>query len=252
VRGGSNGTLSDVDSADLAFHAAAELGPYFAWERRSTTSGWRPLAELSDPGAVAERVDAARAVLAGPPRAVASVAFLGIASRLVSAPFAALVLTGVLPVPDRLWWRPVPSGPLPIAYGAATAHSGPFVATVVTHTVAPVLGAFADRYRISPKVMWGNVASALAGAAGVLADSRVEHADRAGVVLEQALAEVPLAGAGTVVRPDPSRARRFLIRRSCCLYYRIAGGGICTDCVLMPDSVRRRAWAAAFARSPTP
>jgi hypothetical protein len=226
------------------------LGPYFAWERRSTAAGWLPLVELSDPDALAERVVAAGTVLAGPPRAVASVTFLGIASRLVSPPFAAFVLAGVLPVPDRLWWRPVPSGPLRIAYEIATAapaDAATFVAASVTDTVGPVLRAFADRYRISAKVMWGNVASALAGAAGVLADSRPEHADRAGVVLERVLAGPPLAGAGTMVRPDPARARRFLIRHNCCLYYRIAGGGVCADCVLMPEAARRRAWAAALA-----
>jgi FhuF 2Fe-2S C-terminal domain len=222
---------------------------------RAFGGDWRPLASLTKPDVVTERVDAARAVLDGPARAVASVTFLGIASRLVSAPFAALVLTGVLPVPDRLSWRPVPSGPLPIAYETATA--GPadartLVATAVTGTVEPVLRAVANRYRISLKVMWGNVASALAGAAGVLADSRGDHADRAGMLLERALAEAPLAGVAAVVRSDASSARRFLVRHSCCLYYRIAGGSICADCVLMPDPDRRRAWAATVARSPAP
>ncbi|HEY7272854.1 MAG TPA: (2Fe-2S)-binding protein [Actinoplanes sp.] len=300
-----------MDSADGALRAAAALGPYFAWERRSTTAaelpatgdlsiddvpaadgrsggvvpaggdwsggvvsaggdwsgddvptpvrrsggGWRPLTALTDPEAVAERIEAARAVLHGPVRAVASVTFLGIASRLVSPPFAALVLAGVLPVPDRLWWRPVPSGPLPIAYesaGTVPADTRTFVATAVMDTIAPVLAAFADRYRISARVMWGNVASALAGAAGVLADSRPQHADRAGMVLERALAEPPLSGMGVLAQPDPGQARRFLIRHNCCLYYRIAGGGVCADCVLMPDPVRRRAWGAALARSAAP
>jgi FhuF 2Fe-2S C-terminal domain len=278
--------LGGVDSADVALRAAAALGPYFAWERRSGSdvpekgrgpagdfpvpggrageyvpapgrrSGgdWRPLAELSEPEAVADRVGAARVVLAGPPRAVASVTFLGIASRLVSPPFAALVLVGVLPVPDRLWWRSVPRGPMPLAYEVATAAPADAtpVAAVLTRTVTPVLHAFADRYRISANVMWGNVASALAGAAGVLADSRPEHAERAGRILEQALTDPPLAGTGTVVRPDPAQARRFLIRRSCCLYYRIPGGGICGDCVLMPHAERRRSWAAALTRSVAP
>jgi hypothetical protein len=252
-----------VGAVDDALRAAAAVGPYFAWERRlidlpaagrGPDGDWRPLAELSSPEVICERVEAARAVLDGPARAVASVSFLGIASRLVSAPFAALVLTGVLPVPDRVWWRPG-SGPPAIAYDTATAgkpDAGTLVATAVTGTVEPVLRAFASRYRISLTVMWGNVASALAGAAGVLADSRDEHADRAGVLLEQALAESPLTGTGAVVRPDPSSGRRFLVRRSCCLYYRIAGGVFCADCVLMPDAERRRAWAFAVRRSAAP
>jgi hypothetical protein len=233
-----------VVTPDEALRAAAAVGPYFVWEPWSAGAGWRPLAELTDPGVVAERVGAARSALAAmfgldedavPPRVIASVTFLGLASRLLSPALGAQVLGGVLPAAE-LFWKPVAGGPWPFAYRDAVA-GGALLAPV-----APVLAAFQERFALSPQVLWGNVASALAGAAGLLPG--------AFPVVEAALAEPPLAGMGRLVRPDPRHARQFLIRRNCCLYYRIPGGGLCGDCVLTPAAERRRGWAAALSRQP--
>jgi hypothetical protein len=239
-----------------ALRAAAAVGPYFVWEPWSDGTGWRPVTDLTDRDVVAERVGAARTALstmfglpedAVPARVIASVTFLGVASRLLSPPFAAMVLGGVLPAPrlGDLWWRPVPGGPWPIAYsGDGTA--GDFPATIVDGLVTPILQAFRDRFVLSPRVLWGNVASALAGAAGMLADQRPDHADAAGRLAERVLARPPLAGTGALVRPDPARPRRFLVRRNCCLYYRIPGGGTCADCILTPEADRLAAWQSAL------
>ncbi|MPZ29058.1 MAG: hypothetical protein GEV12_22345 [Micromonosporaceae bacterium] len=250
-------------AAGAALSVAASLGPFFCWEGWSPGGGWRPLTDLDDPDVIAKRVDSARVLLcdrfqlpagAVPPRVVASVLFLGIAARLISPVLGAAVVGEVLPVPrrDGLWWRPVDGGPLPVAYadpvGLPTADldggavGAALHATAVTGVVAPLLEVFRGRFRLSPQVLWGNVASTLAGAAGMLAEARPEHAERAGRVLERVLDLAPLAGAGSVVRPDPARARRFLVRRNCCLYYRIPGGGTCADCVLTPPAERSRHW----------
>jgi FhuF 2Fe-2S C-terminal domain len=261
--------------------------------------GWRPLTDLTDGEVVAERVDVARRALVRtfglaedgvPPRVAASVTFLGLASRLLSPPLGALVLTGTLPTPgpDQLWWKPVAGGPWPFAYGSITGVPGDgasLVATIVNDLVAPVLRTFEERFVLSPQVLWGNVASALAGAAGVLADAqphdrvtragdggaitrageadpdaigrasnddrdangRAGIAERAGGIVAQALSLPPLAGTGTLVRPDQRHPRRFLVRHNCCLYYRIPGGGTCGDCVLTPEPDRRRHWQAVLA-----
>jgi hypothetical protein len=232
-----------------ALRAAAAVGPYFVWEPWTPDAGWRPLAELTRPEVVAERVDAARTALItmfGVPadaieeRVMASITLLGLASRLVSPPLAALTLNGVLPVPEQLWWRPVPGGPWPIAYrGEATGAD--FVESVVERWVSPILGTVQERFAVSPQVLWGNVTSALAGAAGLLPGTAF---DLVGACLERP----PLAGTGTLVKPDPGHERRFLVRSNCCLYYRIPGGGTCGDCVLTPEADRRKAWAAALAR----
>ena len=81
-----------------SLRVAAEVGPYFVWEPWVDGAGWRPLAELTRPDVVAERVAAARAAMIGmfgmaeddvPVRVIASVTFLGLASRILSPPLAA-------------------------------------------------------------------------------------------------------------------------------------------------------------------
>ena len=48
--------------------------------------------------------------------------------------------------------------------------------------------------------------------------------------------DTPLSDTGTL-GPDGEGFRR----RSCCLYYRVPGGGLCGDCVLGPLAARRGA-----------
>ncbi|MCO8269268.1 (2Fe-2S)-binding protein [Actinoplanes sp. TRM 88003] len=246
----------DVD-AGRALAAAARLGPYFTWQPRDDEPGWRPFADLLDPTVVAERVEAGRRVLLRMSgldrdeigeRVVASTIFLGLASRLVSPLLAAAALTGVTPVadPDRLWWRPVEGGPIPIAYGdLAVIEGGRLDLGLV---VEPVLDVFRDRFTLSPQVLWGNVASALGGAAGMIADQAPDAAERAAAIVTGLLAEPPLAGMATLHRPSPHKQRWFLVRNNCCLYYRIPGGGFCSDCVLTPGETRRQHWQRVLNR----
>ena len=237
-----------MPSTAEALRAAAAVGPYFTWQPWSAGGGWRPIAELADPATVTELVEPARRSLGDVrPRVAASVTFLGAAARLVSPPLAALVVGGVLPS-ARLWWRRAGGSGWQIGYDDPAPADGPLTA-VLDGLVTPVLAAFRDRYAVSPRVLWGNVASAVAGAAGLLADLRPAYAGPAGEAAAEVLGRPPLAGTGTLVRPDPGSARRFLIRRSCCLYYRVPGGGLCGDCILTPEPDRRRQWAAALRRA---
>jgi hypothetical protein len=233
--------------AGAALSAAARLGPYFVWEPYDGSPDWRPLADLLDEIVIAERVNVARRRLSDmshaqvSERVVASVTFLGLASRLVSPLLAAAAVEGVMPVPEieRMWWRPVDSGPIPIAWRGLRAGSG--TATMI-ELVEPLLAVFRRRFTLSFHVLWGNVASALGGAHTMIANAAPLYAARSAAIVEEALAVPPLLGMATLVRPDPSRERWFLVRRNCCLYYRIPGGGLCGDCVLIPDEVRRRRW----------
>jgi len=110
----------------------------------------------------------------------------------------------------------------------------------------PVAEAFRTLFRLSPLVLRGNIASALAGAAGMLARSFPDRAETAGQLTARILALGPLRGTGEFVQPDASQPQRFLVRRSCCLYYRVPGGGTCGDCVLTPEHIRRQQWRAAL------
>ncbi len=243
----------------MSLRAAAAIGPYFVWDPWTPAGGWRPLTDLTDPWVVADRVRTARDTLVAmtglapdalPDRVIASITFLGLASRLVSPPLAAFVLSGDRPHPrpDQLWWKPVAGGPIPMAYSGLGTEGLGTEGLGTEDLVGPVLQAFAERFALSRKVLWGNVASAVAGAAGMLATARPDRAEAAGRECERILAAAPeLAGMGTLVRPDPAGPRRFLVRHNCCLYYRIPGGGYCGDCVLTPEPERQRAWQAALA-----
>lgn len=203
------------------------MNPYFVWDDVEPGAGWRPFTDLLDPAVAGERVAVARETLVTmfgldpstvPVRVVASVTFLGIASRLLAPP----MLTPRYPSPEQLYWKPVAGGPWPMACAARPASTGSTAELhdrILLGLVAPLLGVFQDEFRLSPKVLWGNVSSALAGAAGQLGDPAVW------ATVAELLAVAPLAGTADL-------HGRALRRRNCCLYYRIPGGGTCGDCVL--------------------
>ncbi|WP_312034299.1 (2Fe-2S)-binding protein [Actinoplanes sp. TBRC 11911] len=229
------------------------FGPYFSWEPYDGDPAWRPLAELLDAEVAASRVELARRRLSELSRSqvgsrvAASITFLGIASRLVSPMLGGAVVDGVMPLPDisLMWWRPVEGGPLPIACRDLARGAG---VAAMTELVEPFLTVFRQRFGLSDHVLWGNVASALGGANGMIADAAPSLAARSAGIVEEALAVPPLLGMATLVRPSPARERWFLVRRNCCLYYRIPGGGMCGDCVLTPEDVRLRQWQSVLAR----
>jgi hypothetical protein len=194
------------------------VNPYFALETPPTLSGWTPLSALADPATARDRVARTRSVLGdGPARAAASVDFLGIASRVASPVVLSLVESGRAPVLslDTVWWRDAVPGPMRLAVTAsATASSA--VDAVVSPVLVPLLEAYAVTFALSRRVLWGNVASALNGAAALLGAAPVAAA---------LLSAPPLVG---TARSLPPRFRR----NSCCLLYRFAGAGTCGDCVL--------------------
>src|ERR1039457_4079011 len=114
-------------SAAAALAQASAAGPYFTIQPWSSQGGWRPFgALLSDPGALFDRVSHARAMLARRAgiapggvgeRGAASTVCLGLASQLVSPLMGAAVTGGIVPglTVAGLWWRPVESGPWPLA-----------------------------------------------------------------------------------------------------------------------------------------
>jgi hypothetical protein len=234
----------DVRAAlDLAFLA----GPYFAVDEY-VGDGWRPLREfVEDPAVVTDRVAAARAFLAERTggdvelRACASVNSLGVMSRLISPALATAVLAGVVPylTLDDVGWQPVLGGPVPVAVRApsgttvttATGAAHALVTHVVDPVVRPVLERYRTQFRLSPHTLWGNVASAVAGAAGMLHRSGLTLRLDPDSVLAALLEDGPLAGAGRY-------ERGLFVRNNCCLFYRIPAGGKCADCVLVPAVAR--------------
>lgn len=222
----------------------AGLGPFFAVGTGSATDGWRPMGELHvDPQPLRERIEHVRRVLRCDERVATSIAFQGLVALVVSAPFAAVVLHGVLPqlTARSLYWKATDSGPwlLRCPWPVGTAVEGvaggaaALAELLVEEHAVPLIAAVRAQVAISERVLWGNVASAVAAGKRLVGVERPAAAERAARVAERLLATGPLAGRGELLAPTaPDRDWSFR-RRSCCLYYRVAGGGLCGDCVLL-------------------
>jgi ferric iron reductase protein FhuF len=250
--GRASGSLSRVTTIALARRAAAELGPYFALEMNADGPGWLDLAILvEDPVVLQERVTSTRALLADrcgvapdaiDQRASASIFFLGLVARLVSPASGMAAATGIVPVLaiEDVRWQAVDGGPIPMAVTVGRSRSaddldalaGLLYDHVVSTTVLPVARTVEHAYQLSPKVLLGNVSSALAGAATMVGTARPDLARRATQIAGIVVTKGALAGTGGYLQATPgSRERRF-VRNSCCLFYRVPGGGTCADCVL--------------------
>ncbi|MFI9723467.1 (2Fe-2S)-binding protein [Streptomyces sp. NPDC052396] len=233
----------------------AAVGPFFAL-RTGDSPGGAPgePAELAEPGwlplagpAVRLRVDTVAARLATDDRrAAASIAFQGIAGRVLSIALGSAVLTGSVPdlAMDGLRWHPGRTAPddLWLPRPAALVLTGDgarqIAATVLRGTLVPLHIAFQAEVPISARLLWGNAGSALAGAARVLHDwctgqGRPAQAERTLDLTRSLLDDELLRGTGTL---GPAGA---FTRRGCCLYYRVPGGGTCGDCVLRHPPAQR-------------
>ncbi|WP_030219961.1 (2Fe-2S)-binding protein [Streptomyces bikiniensis] len=216
---------------------SGSVGGFFALRTAPPETGGAhlPLARIyaGEDGPLTARVDRVAARLGAPERRVgASVAHLGLAARLWSTALgpaalygrfpgldpAELSWDGALTSPDDLWWA-----------GSATrpATAADLRAAVQEAHLVPLHAALRRDGRISPRLLWGNAGSALAGALRELtrwarAHGRPDAADRAAALVAELLDHPDLAG--TVRGPRLRRA-------SCCLHYRCPGGGLCGDCV---------------------
>lgn len=232
----------DLDPRLTALH---RLGGFFVL-RTAQAAGRSPrhlptLTQAYGPGhpdvhgdPLASRVRKVAGALRAPEaRVAASVAHQGLAARLWSVALGSAALCGAVPdlAPPLLHWDPEGSAPddlwltevRPLPGDAPT-----LVDLVLRAHLEPLAEALRTRHRLAPGLLRGNAASALAGAARELdrwgrRHGRTDVAARAASLTRDILADPLLAGAGTLT----GTAFR---RRSCCLYYRVPGGGVCGDC----------------------
>lgn len=233
----------DHQSGDQALAAAGALGSFFCVDERPGPD-WTSWAALNAGAkALRLRTDEVHAVLAaGPgspdvePAVVASLTHLGLVARLVSPLLGAALMSGVLPVTpvEDVHVHLTGVNPLPLAFPATSAvavGSAEELAAAFHHhwlmpAVRPLTYALRAFCAVSPRVLDGNVTSAVAGALRMAGTARPGLAARADAVLDALLRSGPLAGTGRR-RDDGS-----FVRRSCCLFYRLPGAGTCGDCVL--------------------
>ena len=223
----------------------AALGPYFAVDVHRPGSPlhppWRPLGELTgSPDALAGRIGEVRerlAAAAGRPatavefRVAASIAQLGLCARLLSPALGAAAAGQVLPVDvGQARWVPALGGPfrLSLADTAVAAEAGTDATAVLLAGPVTQIVRAVEAMAVSPRVLWGNVASAVNGAATMIAAARP---DLAGPAAEAATAMLAYPALTGTFQGRPGAAFR---RRNCCLIYRLSPErpAYCGDCVL--------------------
>ncbi|GAA0598971.1 (2Fe-2S)-binding protein [Streptomyces crystallinus] len=229
---------------DLA--ALAAVGGFFELRTGPADGAHRPLARLygGEGGPLKSRVDAVTSALSAPDRRTgASIAHLGLAARLWSIALGSAVLHGELPDldPEALSWDGGRGAPDDLLLDAGR-RALPGTAAQIRESVqdahlVPLAEAFRRDTRVSRGLLWGNAGSALAGAVRevhrwALREGRPDAARRALELGAELFSHPDLAGTGTLL-PGPA-----FRRRSCCLYYRCPGAGLCGDCVFDRPPVR--------------
>ncbi|WP_424569091.1 (2Fe-2S)-binding protein [Streptomyces sp. CH-036] len=225
----------------------ASVGGFFALRTTPVPDGGhRPLERLyaGENAPLAARVDRVAERLRAPERRVAaSIAHLGLAARLWSIALGPAALFGRIPAlaPGGLHWDPSSTSPddLWLAGTAELPGTAARIREEVQHGhLVPLADAFRRDGNISPQLLRGNAGSALAGAVRELvafarAEDRPDVAARARALAAELFDDETLRDTGSPHGPA-------FRRRSCCLYWRCPGGGLCGDCVFdrAPGSAR--------------
>ncbi|MFD6855839.1 (2Fe-2S)-binding protein [Rhodococcus sp. NPDC060090] len=202
-----------MPDAAAVLERIAARSPYFSVSTGPVPDGlWRPTSALHDSMIRDALVsDTAQRMGTDETRVAASTLFFGYAARLWSVALGSIVDSGrcVRLDPSTLLWCNDDGLRLHIVnpeFGSSTGE-------ILDTQLEPLIDAWSDI--VAPGLMWGNSASALIGAGRVIGYAAQAHID--------ALFDDPRLVAAIV--------RSTGRRRSCCLYYRVPGGGVCGDCV---------------------
>ena len=228
------------------------LGPYFAVDVHRPGAPprppWQPLGDLTgSPDALAARIGEVRERLAAaagcPPasvefRVAASITQLGLCARLLSPALGAAAAGRALSVNiAQARWIPALGGPFRLsladtaleaaAVGSSAAAGQAATAGLLAGPITQIVRAV-QAMSVSPRVLWGNVASAVNGAATMIAAARPDLTAPAAETAAAMLRHPPLTG---TYQGRPFQGFR---RRNCCLIYRLSPSApaYCGDCVL--------------------
>jgi FhuF 2Fe-2S C-terminal domain len=240
-----------------ALLAAAQAGPFFRLEIcvRETGPGWQPARELYRDGLASLITSTARQLGTGEVRVAASILQLGFAARLWSPVLHCGLRHGIVPDLSALM---VSSGP-PLRLGVAglsgwRVRAAPMqLAALAGDVVGQQLTSLGEALpvRLPAGLLRGNSASAMTGSLGVLVASSPDLAGPAAALTQALLQTEDLRGTGKLVGARPASGsaehanapdRVTFRRRSCCLYYRVPGGGLCGDCCLPHIRTSRGSW----------
>ncbi|MEU9083869.1 (2Fe-2S)-binding protein [Streptomyces sp. NPDC048357] len=218
---------------DDVLRRLAAVGPFFTvpYGTEPPGPGFRPLTALYGEWLGPYVAEVGRRIGSGPGRVAASTAQLGIASRLWSLGLGCAALAGRVPdlAADRVWWRLPDAGSLELWLPEPADRPAETLGETVLGNLAVLDAGLRERFGVSQKVLRGNAASGLVGALRVLLD-RVPGGAAVALAGDLLAEGGALAGTGTFVHEEGLGVA--FVRRSCCLYYRVPGGGLCGDCVL--------------------
>ncbi|MFD0022968.1 (2Fe-2S)-binding protein [Streptomyces sp. NPDC058382] len=217
---------------------AASPGVFFALGAPPPPDGGsRTLACLyaGENAPLTSRIDTVAERLGTPERRVAaSVAHLGLAARLWSTALGPAALSGRFPDlrASSLHWNPGRQAPddLWTASAESLPGSAARIRDVVQHGhLEPLAEAVRRDTAVSARLLRGNAGSALAGAVRQLIGwartaGRPDVAARTRALASELFDHPGLRDTGFPHGPG-------FRRRTCCLYYRVPGGGLCGDCV---------------------
>jgi iron complex transport system ATP-binding protein len=225
------------DAPQRVFAELADLGPYFAVGTGPVGAGWSSVAQLYTDAALLDgvvgriqaRMDAAEQ------RVAASTFYLGFAARLWSIGLGMLVGHRLLPDLDaeQLLFQES-AGQIRLHIEHPVAWQGddlePTLADMVLDGhLAPLSAALRRLGPISDKLLRGNAASALLGAARVFDGNATTG--RGWQLARRLCADERLSD---TIRFSNGGYRRT----SCCLYYRVPRGGLCGDCSMAEGGYR--------------
>ncbi|GAA4228618.1 hypothetical protein GCM10022254_19080 [Actinomadura meridiana] len=207
---------------------AARLGPYFEIVTgvQADGAGWSAF-----PGEVGKldalSGDYAERLGTGEARVASSLLFQGLAARLWS-PVVASAALGVVPDLGELRWRGLPGEPIVLGVVEPRGWRVNDAVGAAERVYSVVVDGQLRRLReltagLAEGLAWGNAASALVGSLNVGPDDLARRA-----IVRELLGREPLEATGVW-------GTHGYVRRSCCLYYRVPGGGMCGDCCLRPE-----------------
>ncbi|OIJ99613.1 (2Fe-2S)-binding protein [Streptomyces colonosanans] len=210
-------------SADVALRDVSALGGFFVLPEEAASP--TPLAE----GFAHRAREVSRRYATKEARIGVSLVHLGLSARLWSPLLACTVLHGIVPDLSGVEWADDSSSVRLRRPVGRRVEQLPCVVDAVYEQVASLLAEVESTLdvRIAPRLLDGNVASALAGSAAVLLRARPGTRAALTRLTTELLGTGRLVGTGRITGPDLT-----FRRRSCCLYYRVPGGGKCGDCCL--------------------
>jgi hypothetical protein len=224
--------VTALPAARAVLADVATLGPAFTLATDPAEAGRGhlvPLARLlAEPGLLRGQVDSAATALRTPEaRVAASWVYGDLAARLVAPTLALAAVHGALPglTEADLHWRArdAPGGG---SWWSAAPRLVPWRDADEVHgeIVGPLAGLAAtlrETVTVSERLLWGEVAAAVAKVTRIVVRDRPVAAAPAEDLAVRVLGRPPLAG----VRTGAGRS-------TCCLAYRVPGGHTCADCPL--------------------